>query len=81
MSIFDGELYRLSVRFVNSDGNTVRVSEHFTYDADEVPDMVTILAARPNVAAVAVHRLEYVETAARTDSGLTYGDVSDWEEW
>ncbi|MFD5504625.1 hypothetical protein ACFWJS_33780 [Streptomyces sp. NPDC127061] len=81
MSVFDGELYRMRARFVNDDGSTARVSEHFTYDADDVPGMVSGLAARPNVSAVMVDRLDYVARPAKPASGLTYGDVSDHEEW
>ncbi|MFG3244629.1 hypothetical protein [Streptomyces sp. NPDC048157] len=81
MSVFDGEMYRIRARFVNADGSTFRVSEHFTYDADDVPGMVAGMAARPNVSAVMVHRLDYVELPAKFESGLTYGDVSDHEEW
>ncbi|MFB7479529.1 hypothetical protein ACFUEM_08735 [Streptomyces anulatus] len=81
MSVFDGELYRMRARFVNDDGTTARVSEHFTYDADDVPDMVRGMAQRMNVSAVMVHKLEYVELPAKPESGLTYGDVSEHEEW
>lgn len=81
MSVFDGELYRMRARFVNEDGTTARVSENFTYDADDVPDMVAGMAARRNVSAVMVHKLEYVELPAKSGSGLTYGDVSEHEEW
>lgn len=81
MGVFDGELYRMRARFVNADGSTVRVSEHFTYDVDDVPDMVAGMAARHNVVAVMVDRLDYVARPAKPASGLTYGDVSDCEEW
>lgn len=81
MSVFDGELYRMRARFVNEDGTTLCVSENFTYDANDVPDMVAGMAARGNVSAVMVHKLEYVELSAKPGSGLTYGDVSDHEEW
>ncbi|WP_406226401.1 hypothetical protein OH723_24320 [Streptomyces albidoflavus] len=81
MSVFDGELYRIRARFVNEDGTTMRVAEHFTYDDGAVPALVAGFAARPNVSAVAVDRLDYVERPATEASGLTYGDVTDSEEW
>lgn len=80
MSVFDGDLYRIWGRFVNPDGTTRRVSEHIVYSLDETREIVASLAARPNVSAVISERLEYVTCAPRA-ADMSYGDISDHEEW